>query len=336
MEEKIRYAEILLPSDESFANYDINDSMSLAPLSLVNIFIGSNNCGKSRLLRLLFSINNFQYNTNHYNYKNLYSLLAELNIECKQAFHSNISEIGGISLEYINELTSNLSNSNYIDSKKSICKKIESVIEKLLLVDSLTATVNNNKYLLASSVPPLAKTVSDSIKKSAEKFKQRFNDLKINQNLENEKHYYLPILRGMRPLDVDDQHKNFYGERTKWDYFRSSNSLTDKMQIFTGLELYQSLKEKLLGEPNERKLVREFENFLSINFFERKEVTLIPKEKSPKVVHIKIGNESQYPIYELGDGLQNLIICTFNIFTERERCLFFIEEPDMGSISIRR
>jgi|GEM_PF-3629026 len=161
MEEKIRYAEILLPSDESFANYDINDSMSLAPLSLVNIFIGSNNCGKSRLLRLLFSINNFQYNTNHYNYKNLYSLLAELSIECKQAFHSNISEIGGISLEYINELTSNLSNSNYIDSKKSICKKIESVIEKLLLVDSLTATVNNNKYLLASSVPPLAKTVSD-------------------------------------------------------------------------------------------------------------------------------------------------------------------------------
>ena len=133
----------------------------------------------------------------------------------------------------------------------------------------------------------------------------------------------------MRPLDVDDQHKNFYGDRTKWDYFRSSDSLTDKMQIFTGLELYQSLKEKLLGEPEERRLVKEFEDFLSINFFESKPVTLIPKEKSPKVIHIKIGNEDQYPIYELGDGLQNLIICTFNIFTEKQRCLFFIEEPDM-------
>jgi predicted ATP-dependent endonuclease of OLD family len=141
------------------------------------------------------------------------------------------------------------------------------------------------------------------------------------------KRYYIPILRGMRPLD--DKHTNLYRERTGNDYF-DKNSLSENMQIFTGLELYQTLKEKLLGEPNERKLVREFENFLSINFFERKEVTLIPKEKSPKVVHIKIGNEPQYPIYKLGDGLQNLIICTFNIFMEKEtRCLFFIEEPDM-------
>ena len=31
----------------------------------------------------------------------------------------------------------------------------------------------------------------------------------------------------------------------------------------------------------------------------------------------------------MGDGLQNLIICTFKIFTEKKRCLFFIEEPDM-------
>ncbi|MCA6527337.1 MAG: AAA family ATPase [Pseudanabaena sp. M135S2SP2A07QC] len=130
-------------------------------------------------------------------------------------------------------------------------------------------------------------------------------------------------------MEIDDQHKNFYGERTKWDYFKNSDSFTEKMQIFTGLELYQSLKEKLLGEPEERKLVKEFEDFLSIKFFENKPVTLIPKEKSPKVINIKIGNEDQYPIYELGDGLQNLIICTFNIFTEKQRCLFFIEEPDM-------
>ncbi|PZO40803.1 MAG: hypothetical protein DCF19_10855 [Pseudanabaena frigida] len=327
MEDKIRYKEILLPSEEPFLNYSVGESKSLAPLSLVNIFIGSNNCGKSRLLRSLFSINDFQYNTNHYSYKDLYSLLAELSMECRQAFHSGISEVGGISLEYIIEvLPSNLD--NYIDGKSPIYKTIETIIEKLVLIDSHTATINY-MHFSDSSIPPLAKTVSDSIKKSAKKFKQKFNDLNINQNLENEKHYYLPILRGMRPLDVDDQHLNFYGERTKWDYFRSSDSLTDKMQIFTGLELYQSLKEKLLGEPEERLLVRKFEDFLSANFFESKPVTLIPKEKSPKVVHIKIGNEPQYPIYQLGDGLQNLIICTFNIFTEKERCLFFIEEPDM-------
>lgn len=103
------------------------------------------------------------------------------------------------------------------------------------------------------------------------------------------------------------------------------------MIVFTGLELYQTLKEKLLGEPEDRDLVKKFENFLSEKFFNSKPVTLIPKEKGddPRVVNIKIGNEQQFPIYQLGDGLQNLIICTFNIFTEKDRCLFFIEEPDM-------
>ncbi|MFN5767461.1 MAG: ATP-dependent nuclease, partial [Pseudanabaena sp.] len=119
-----------------------------------------------------------------------------------------------------------------------------------------------------------------------------------------------------------------YENRTKKDYF-GKDTLLENMKIFTGLELYQTLKEKLLGEPNERKQVKEFEEFLSENFFENKEVTLIPREKEPKVVHIKIGEEPQFPIYNLGDGLQNLIICTFNIFMEKERCLFFIEEPDM-------
>jgi hypothetical protein len=132
----------------------------------------------------------------------------------------------------------------------------------------------------------------------------------------------------MRPLDSNNNHENLYAARIIKDHF-NRDTLSENMQIFSGLELYQSLKEKLLGEPEERGLVKGFEDFLSENFFENKQITLIPKEKDPKVVHIRIGKEKQLPIYELGDGLQNLIICTFNIFTERDRCLFFIEEPDI-------
>jgi hypothetical protein len=186
----------------------------------------------------------------------------------------------------------------------------------LITADERVATVPNRERGIA---------IINHTRKIGENFMKKFSDI-MGEKIDG-KRYYIPILRGMRPLD--DKHTNLYRERTGNDYF-DKNSLSENMQIFTGLELYQTLKEKLLGEPNERKLVREFENFLSINFFERKEVTLIPKEKSPKVVHIKIGNEPQYPIYKLGDGLQNLIICTFNIFMEKEtRCLFFIEEPDM-------
>lgn len=103
--------------------------------------------------------------------------------------------------------------------------------------------------------------------------------------------------------------------------------LIDK-EIFTGLELYQRLKEMLLGEPEDKERVKEFENFLSKDFFDSKQITLTPKE-GETTVHVKIGDEKQLPIYNLGDGLQNLIILTFNIFMESDRCIFFIEEPDL-------
>lgn len=317
MQEKIRYTEILLPSEAPFSNYVVNGSKPLSPLSPVNIFIGSNNCGKSRLLRSLFSLNYFKYKTNHYNALSYYDFLMKINPEFQFAF-TNISrpvtEVGSISIKYIeNKLRDQ--DPNFIDSKNPIYKVAEDILQTLINIDKTT----HKQFEMYTY----------EICNIGEKYKHEFDALNINTKLGDEKRYYIPVLRGMRPLDVEDQHKNFYGDRTKWDYFKNSDSLTEKMQIFTGLELYQSLKEKLLGEPEERQLVKEFEDFLSVSFFESKSVTLIPKEKSPKVVHIKIGNEPQFPIYDLGDGLQNLIICIFNIFTEKERCLFFIEEPDM-------
>jgi AAA15 family ATPase/GTPase len=317
MEEKIRYTEILFPSEAPFSNYVVNESKPLAPLSPVNIFIGSNNCGKSRLLRSLFSLTYFRYKTNHYNAQSYYDFLMKINPEFQLAFTNTprpLTEVGSISIKHIeNKLRDQ--DPNFIDSKNPIYKVAEDILQTLINIDKTT-----HKQF---------EVYTYAICNIGEKYKHEFDALNVNTKLGDEKRYYIPVLRGMRPLDVDDQHKNFYGDRTKWDYFRNSDSLTEKMQIFTGLELYQSLKEKLLGEPEERQLVKEFEDFLSVSFFESKSVTLIPKEKSPKVVHIKIGNEPQYPIYELGDGLQNLIICTFNIFTEKEKCLFFIEEPDM-------
>jgi hypothetical protein len=47
-------------------------------------------------------------------------------------------------------------------------------------------------------------------------------------------------------------------------------------------------------------------------------------------VHIRIGDNDERPIYDLGDGMQSLIICTYPIVTETEQgSLFFLEEPDL-------
>jgi len=74
MREPIRYTEFLLPDREPFSNYsfqdpkELNANNKISELSLVNIFIGSNNSGKSRFLRGIFSLKDkeFFYNTNKY------------------------------------------------------------------------------------------------------------------------------------------------------------------------------------------------------------------------------------------------------------------------------
>jgi hypothetical protein len=173
------------------------------------------------------------------------------------------------------------------------------------------------------------------------------------------------MLRGMRPplsseiskrqsIDATD----CYEERSILDYFdefpnwriiaeveedksrRSQQSQTPvfsaKPRIFTGLSLYHDIQKRLLAPTyEERKSIREYETFLSANFFQGREVTLTPalrnqEGKENDVVHIRIGESEDRPIYALGDGMQSLIICTYPIITELQRgSLFFLEEPDL-------
>src|SRR5262249_8991420 len=119
------------------------------------------------------------------------------------------------------------------------------------------------------------------------------------------KRVYIPTLRGLRSLEGKDH----YAQRTKTDYF----SNTQRVEIFTGLTLYEEIRKLLLGTLAERKTVAEFQEFLSNAFFERKPVALIPKYDRD-VLDVKIGDEAQRPIFELGDGVQAVIILTFPLF----------------------
>ena len=102
----------------------------------------------------------------------------------------------------------------------------------------------------------------------------------------------------------------------------------EDINIFTGLNLYEDIKAMLLGEEEDRKKIKDFQKFLGDTFFNNK-VTLIPKIKDD-VLHIKIGTEKEFPIYNLGDGIQSIIIMTFPLFKYKgENLLLFIEEPEI-------
>lgn len=275
-----------------------DDKIDLKDISNINIFVGKNNSGKSLLLRTLFE-SSWEYRYKNHDEIVVDSILKKCKYSEKKAYEGNPLGSSDASLvkyrTYHKELNNFLSNSMIGEFQKEI---------------SLIEARHNNVHPFVS---------------------QQVKDL-LNGMRDERNRYYIPILRGLRtfsnePLDSDI---DIYGELTVKDYFNSlhaPSSEDQNQEIFSGLSFFTRLTDMLLGEPEQRESIVKFQEKLSLMFFESKDVTLIPHWKK-KVVHIKIGEETQLPIYSVGDGLQNLIICTFHIITQKEERMFFIEEPE--------
>ena len=101
------------------------------------------------------------------------------------------------------------------------------------------------------------------------------------------------------------------------------------------MQFYDYVKNYLLGDLNQREMIRDYENYLSETFFDKKDVVLIPKVNDD-VLTVKIGEE-EYEIYNLGDGIQSITLITLPLFLylkksqeENTAVLVFIEEPEVG------
>jgi AAA15 family ATPase/GTPase len=287
--------------------------LALDGLGPITIFVGANNSGKSRLMRELFKAQ------------------QPLSIKLKTRDNEGTEvDIGEEIPEWITTIRGN--------SYKNI--------------------INNwigeeDRSQLGTYIQSLDDVISRSYRPGERqdliKLKQKISGCGIEGEIrcpKQTKRFYIPILRGMRPpLTMSSEeldhvrNKDLYEDRTTHDYFNDIKSLrafTDadnpRYRIFTGLTLYDNLRRRLLARTQaERKTVRDYESFLSENFFPGQIATLIPVEEGTNdVVHIRIGDNDERPIYDLGDGMQSLIICTYPIVTETEPgSLFFLEEPDL-------
>ena len=303
---------------ENSGNFDMNN------LSKINIFIGKNNSGKSRLIRNIFQnrINSVEHKI--YSLTVVKELIIETYTESIRKNHPDSNPLhalwGSLSVLQKHLLTIDRYRSNFFDLLTTHNPPIDQNIDE-------------NTVKLTYAKEEVQKSWSACI----DKFNQSKEYLSIIDLLDvlrdQTPRIYIPMLRGMRDIGADknpnplSKLNNPYSERTKKDYSLSLGS--GGRELFTGLEVYETLHNKLLGKPKDRKQVKAYEDFLSQNFFNSEEVTLIPYT-TDDCVHIQIGNEEQFPIYQLGDGLQTIIIITFPIFMATKPSLFFIEEPDLA------
>ena len=299
------FTDILL-EETIFPEYKLPDNKQwLDNLNRINILIGSNNSGKSRFIRRLFSSNKLHFSSKVFNSKE-YQLLVD---QTKERFN----ELGYSQNETVKKLILMIPSFYSFNNNKNFSKELSNLEMQISANYNLYNISNNNKL----------KDLTDYINK--------YKGIASNNSL-NYESLYIPILRGTVPIQIKDLPiKNFaydvnnYLERCIKDY--PGFSSIDKEKIFTGLDLYERTQSLLLGDSKDREKIRKFEEFLSESFFQNQVVNIVPR-KNHDVLHVKIGN-SEHPIYDLGDGIQSVIILTYPLFFSDDKpTVFFIEEPE--------
>ncbi len=326
----------------------------LMNLSKVNIFVGANNTGKSRFMRSLF-YGGRDYKLKFFPNDPQFDAFLKQSIKFKKSFKKDIFESQDQRRARF-EIFNSLHDIEFVE---------ELGIPFPELIDIYNKINNQNK-----NNPMSYEYECNDI------FKKFFGEIDFNDNLFRYNFYriYIPSLRGLIPLislesELEEQTNDLYADRIKKDYFHNEQDIIidvndflnkddgdeksesrvlsleeilekskyfSKHSIITGLQFYDYVQDYLLGDLEQREMIREYEKYLSNTFFDEKEVVLIPKVKDD-VLTIKIGDEKERPIYDLGEGIQSIILITLPLFLYLDiskgyntNVLVFIEEPEIG------
>ena len=299
MTEKLYYwAENL----HGYSSNNEQDYDQVIEIKRLNFFIGKNNAGKSRFLRNIFSST-----TSPHRYQ--IKLFRKISFISQELEHN----------DKYNNLRSRESFRDFFSQLKNLRDNIDYSVEN---------SANQFKYCL-EYLNQMNLYGAFQLDEHPSTLRAEFKDQYQNTsdlNIHTDK-FYIPILRGMRPV-TELENKQPYIDRTKNDYFNNKEKYNSS-NIITGECLYHELKIHLLGEPEQREIIKSYEEKLSQYFFDNEPITLIPKHDQD-VVNIKIGKDRQFPISELGDGLQQVIILTYEAFIKKDEThAFFIEEPEL-------
>jgi len=357
------YQNYYLPKENSHIK-------KLPNFNLINIFIGSNNSGKSRFLRTILKqekilANNEDTDTIINEIEEHNELIKNLNIDWK--FNHGYINANG---------TPPTVNRNQHIRLKSIPNK-----EAFFLKDEVKDTIEYNIYTLnvvneLRNIPNFGNSysyynnrttnqrISDPdimIIKKYEKILEKIKESTTLIELGNNTNYYIPTLRSAHSLFGKTAEKDVKYTKIKEDIFKSTltknykfeESITNqaysdeqnieksekvnKRQIFliTGLNLYNDIINARNGRKEQRKRFNDFEKFIGKYFFSDENIDIVAsfstKEESENEGLINIYlNGDSRNLYELGDGVQSLITLMYGIFIAPDDTLIFIDEPELN------
>lgn len=267
---------------EDFKDFDSTNGLNRErpfELKRLNVLVGANNSGKSRFMRNIISkVHN-----------------KDLNLHITDNIKSNLDEIDNEFLR-LTSTTLSISNLAPID--------LESLLQKLRDAINLITTINTDfeEWHNGSTKYPMGPPENLlKIRSSLPVGHRHFNKAEelinaisrvrddLNSNILNQPQvFYLNSLRSLKKLTsnikVDEELKQPLVLRVHSDYNFSMK------QIISGEEFFDLLTDSLLGKPDERQRIQEYQKKLSHYFFNNETITIIPHLKTDSI-EIKIGDE---------------------------------------------
>ncbi len=343
-------------SDHIYKSSNLDNHYVLSDIARINIFVGKNNSGKSRLLRGIYS----NYIESSINLLSEDEIIDKLDNESKDT----VNKIYRALRKNHNVFTSsfvvdygNLRENQILDACNS--GKLRNDIEREIMLQSI-----RKPKVLEQSIIEIMLEKEEFSKLGISVFFPTQRSLRNPIDFQNSiflskqsKYNDIPFkllqeayVKNISHITVD--YDNIFKHKVVDEYFKSNKyfttlSMMNKVNmeemiysgrsmglydrtksIITGLDFYDLFKTRLLGNLEDRETIREYEDFLKQNFLHEK-CSIIPNERERKI-YIKIGDSEEREVSQIGDGLQQIIIITFPLFLRRETPqLVFIEEPEL-------
>ena len=300
-----------LNSSENDINVEVSNREFYIKIEHINFLVGSNNSGKSRFLRSLLKINKSSNNIqilenrsrideyfNEIKQKDWYRsyricINQRLIIDYRnydEQIQNFVSRIDRNEFTIPNLISNNLSFDVFFD-----------------VLSDLSIQLKNSNYLYRiemSETLSVFEKILD-IKKKIEFLKKNIVEDSI----------YIPNLRSSIKSELYDE--------TVFEGTVKKLYNLDKEKVYTGQNLYDEVLKVRNSLKDKRKGFEKFEKFLEKNFFNNQTVEIIADLEQKQLVFFVNGDERK--IQDIGDGIQQIILLLFPIYTSEQNAWILIE-----------
>lgn len=309
--------------DGDIFDEELNELKVIDGLSKVNVFVGKNNSGKSLFLRELLKSSFEHSNVSHQVAQKINEFIDEFigqiqlyyrteNIRALKIPSPPTNDEVEWKIDDIKKLVGSFNPST--SSVQSFVKTTNEKVEGTFLKAPIYRLIQENHRTL--NIPP------DERKALSEFFRAKTLDLttRINEYCPKPEmtRIYCPTIRTLRKYSESE----LLADKTKHEY-----GFDEKISVENGQQIFDTLHDFITSDEDNRNQKNDFERFISESFFQDEKIEITPHRTKKELV-LKKGSDPEHPIYDLGDGLQMIIILTFPLF-KYPKGVVLIEEPEV-------